>query len=123
MTTDRIYQRRVLPDVALKLMVQGFGTVFDPIVLQAFITCMGAYPIGSLVRLSNMKLAVVTHYGKESLMDRPFLCFIENESPRQINLMEPQFSDLKILRSEFPEDHNVSVPEFLYESRKVFEKS
>lgn len=118
MTTDRIYQRRVLPDVALKLMAQGFGTIFDPVVLQAFITCMGAYPVGTLVRLSSDELAVVTRYGKESLMDRPVVFKIEESLVRSLDLMDKNLRHLKILRSEFPEDHNVSIPDVLQEARK-----
>jgi HD-GYP domain-containing protein (c-di-GMP phosphodiesterase class II) len=118
MTTDRIYQRRVLPDVALKLMVQGFGTVFDPFVLQAFITCMGAYPVGTLIRLSTKGLCVVTHYNATSHMDRPFVYVLD--TGEHINLMDPLHRELKILRSEFPEDHNVSISDVLESARKEF---
>lgn len=109
MTTDRIYQRRMLPDVALKIMSQGFGSIFDPLVLQVFITCMGAYPVGSLVRLSDDRMAVVESYDEGSEMDRPRLRLLE--SKEEINLMDPQHLNLRILRSEFPEDHGVNSNE------------
>jgi HD-GYP domain-containing protein (c-di-GMP phosphodiesterase class II) len=116
MTTDRIYQRRVLPDVALKIMSQGFGTVFDPVVLQAFITCMGAFPVGSLVRLSDQRLAFVVRYHEKSQLDRPIL-YLFQETPRVIiDLMSPEAKDLKIIRSEFPEDHELDAYEVMRES-------
>lgn len=110
MTTDRIYQRRVLPDVALKIMSQGFGTIFDPIVLQAFITCMGAFPVGSLVRLSDERLALVTQYQKHSKIDRPVVQIISKDKLfEKIDLSSTENKDLKIVHSEFPEDHGLDL--------------
>jgi len=119
MTTDRIYQKRMLPDMALRIMAQGFGTVFDPVVLQAFITSMGAYPVGSLVYMSNKKLALVYQYSYKSAVDRPQIVFIENCPHNKIDLMAPENRSLKILHSEFPEDHDIEIHEIL---RQVHEE-
>lgn len=113
MTTDRIYQRRVLPDVALKIMSQGFGNIFDPTILQAFITSMGAYPVGSLVRMNNDELAVVVKYDEKSSLDRPFISIVKSSHQEPINLMDEANKNLKILRSEFAEDHDVNIQDFL----------
>jgi putative nucleotidyltransferase with HDIG domain len=107
MTTDRIYQRRVLPDVALKIMSQGFGTIFDPTLLQAFVTAMGAYPVGSLVVLSDQSMAVVVRYSDNSALDRPELVRVIPQEHHSFNLMDRQFHELKIVRSAFPEDHDI----------------
>lgn len=107
MTTDRIYQRRLLPDVALKIMSQGFGHIFDPLVLQAFITCMGAFPVGTLVRLSNEQLALVIRYEETSKIDRPVVRLVE--SRMDLDLSEKRNIHLKILRSEFPNDHQIDL--------------
>ncbi len=107
MTTDRIYQRRVLPDVALKLMSQGFGTVFDPTLLQAFVTAMGAYPVGSLVMLSDQSMAVVIRYPDNSPVDRPEVVRVIPQEHELLNLMKAELAELKIIRSAFPEDHDV----------------
>lgn len=110
MTTDRIYQRRILPDLALKIMAQGYGTIFDPVVLQAFITSMGAYPVGTLVLLSDESLAIVHQYHESSRLDRPIVKRLpyETSSP-EVDLMSPENSELRIVRSEFPEDHGIEV--------------
>jgi HD-GYP domain-containing protein (c-di-GMP phosphodiesterase class II) len=109
MTTDRIYQRRILPDLALKIMAQGYGTIFDPVVLQSFITGMGAYPVGSLVRLSDHSLAIVTDYHESSPIDRPIVHRLPMRSHNPIDLSEKENSSLRILRSEFPEDCGVEI--------------
>lgn len=113
MTTDRIYQRRVLPDVALKILAQGFGTIFDPVALQAFITSMGAYPVGTLVRLSDQRLAVVIGYYGDSALDRPQIVVMQKETEGPINLMDAPHQNIRILKSEFPEDHSIKISEIL----------
>lgn len=113
MTTDRIYQRRMLPDVALRIMSQGYGTIFDPVVLQAFVTSMGAYPVGSLVRMSDNRLAVVVKYSEKSQIDRPTLVFCDHQERHEIDLMSEQNLELKILHSEFPEDHGIDLKSYL----------
>lgn len=109
MTTDRIYQRRVLPDVALRVMSSGFGTIFDPFVLQAFITTMGAFPVGSLVRLSTDELALVKSYNETAKLDRPVVYRFQKPFPDDLNLMDPLNHSIKILRCEFPEENGVHL--------------
>ncbi|GMR24109.1 MAG: HD-GYP domain-containing protein [Acidobacteriota bacterium] len=59
MTTKRIYQRQYLPDEAIALMYRFAGERYDPLLVKAFVNCMGIYPIGSTVALSTGELAVV----------------------------------------------------------------
>ncbi|HJS75607.1 MAG TPA: HD domain-containing phosphohydrolase, partial [Vicinamibacteria bacterium] len=59
MTTKRIYQRQYLPDEAIAVMHQGASTRYDPLLVKAFINCMGIYPVGSTVVLRSGELAVV----------------------------------------------------------------
>lgn len=109
MTTDRIYQRRILPDLALKIMAQGYGTIFDPVVLQAFITSLGAFPVGGLVRLSDQSLAIVHQYHKGSSLDRPVVKKLPYSDSKEIDLSAGEYEGLRILRSEFPEDHGIEI--------------
>jgi HD-GYP domain-containing protein (c-di-GMP phosphodiesterase class II) len=59
MTTKRIYQRQYLPDEAIAVMHQGAGTRYDPLLVKAFINCMGIFPVGSTVVLRTGEFAVV----------------------------------------------------------------
>ncbi|TVQ77390.1 MAG: HD domain-containing protein [Bradymonadales bacterium] len=103
MTTDRIYQRRLRPDMALRIMSKGYGCVFDPTVLQAFITAMGVYPAKTVVRLSNDKLAVVLHYSEKAALDRPTVQ--ELDPPFAVVDLSERNEDIRILHSESAEDH------------------
>jgi HD-GYP domain-containing protein (c-di-GMP phosphodiesterase class II) len=60
MTTKRIYQRQYLPDEAIAVMHAGASTRYDPLLVKAFINCMGIFPIGSTVVLRTGELAVVS---------------------------------------------------------------
>jgi len=66
MTTKRIYQRQYLPDEAIAVMHQGASTRYDPLLVKAFINCMGIYPIGSTVALRTGELAVVVDSNPDS---------------------------------------------------------
>lgn len=60
LTSGRVYVKRPLaPDEALRQMVQRAGTGFDAFLLRLFINCVGVFPIGTLVLLSNGETGVV----------------------------------------------------------------
>ncbi len=48
-----------VPADALRLMAGHTGRVYDPTLLQLFINLMGAYPVGSVLKLGDGTLAVV----------------------------------------------------------------
>lgn len=59
MTTKRLYQRQYLPDEAIAVMQEGAGERYDPLLVKAFINCMGIFPIGSTVAMTSGEIAVV----------------------------------------------------------------
>lgn len=59
MTSKRTYKQSILPSKALSLMFQQRGSQFAPSDVERFIKCVGVYPTGSLVRLTDGRTAVV----------------------------------------------------------------
>lgn len=57
-TSNRPYRHGWCPADSLRRMA-GWQGHFDPTVFQAFVKCLGIYPVGSLVRLHSQRLAVV----------------------------------------------------------------
>ncbi|HBR17452.1 MAG: hypothetical protein A3G39_00575 [Deltaproteobacteria bacterium RIFCSPLOWO2_12_FULL_43_16] len=60
LTTLRVYQRPYHPVDAIKVMSSMSGKHFDPNTLKAFIAMVGAYPIGTAVRLSTNEVGIIT---------------------------------------------------------------
>jgi len=66
-TSHRAYKQPWDPSNAIQMMSQWDGH-FDKNIFTAFVKTVGIYPVGSLVRLSSKRLAVVIEPGKESLL-------------------------------------------------------
>ncbi|MEX2365151.1 MAG: HD-GYP domain-containing protein, partial [Pseudohongiellaceae bacterium] len=58
MTSDRCYGTAKTSEQALKSILRERGTHFDSELSQAFVTCIGFYPSGSLVELAGGQLAL-----------------------------------------------------------------
>jgi HD-GYP domain-containing protein (c-di-GMP phosphodiesterase class II) len=67
-TSDRPYQRRIEPTEALRKLYGMANSHFREDLLQAFIRTIGIYPVGSLLRLDNGLLAVVTEVNRHNLL-------------------------------------------------------
>ncbi len=61
-TTRRAYRRAETPNRALRVLLNGAGTSYDPDFVRAFIHMMGVYPPGSLLEMDDGTLTMVTHH-------------------------------------------------------------
>ncbi len=59
MTSKRPYQEARTPEHAIRVLVKGMGSSFDPLLVKVFVDMMGLYPVGTLVRLASGELGVV----------------------------------------------------------------
>lgn len=59
LSADRVYKSGMSPTQAFRILLQGAGKHFDADLVSKFIKCLGVYPIGSLVILSNKRLGIV----------------------------------------------------------------
>jgi len=69
LTSKRVYKEKFDPHEAIKLIYQGSGTKFDPRVVNHFIRIVGIYPIGSLVELSDGRIATVVGFSNSRLLE------------------------------------------------------
>ncbi len=91
MTSDRIYHRGIATDLALRMMYEQAGPTFGQELMEAFIRCVGIYPVGSLVELGNQALGLVIDAGEDTrLLPRVLLVRNADGSMRQ----EPAMVDL-----------------------------
>jgi len=63
MTTLRPYQQPMTPRGAVRRLLEASGSLYHPELLRAFALDLGPYPVGSLVRLSDNRIGLVTKVG------------------------------------------------------------
>jgi HD-GYP domain-containing protein (c-di-GMP phosphodiesterase class II) len=90
-TSNRPYKAGWDPAESLRKMAEWANGHFDPRVFQAFVKCMGIYPVGSLVRLSSGRIGVVIEQTAKSLTTpcvKVFFCMESNQRilPQVIDL-------------------------------------
>lgn len=109
MTTKRVYQEEFLPDEALRAMLRLAGEYTDPLIVRAFINCIGVFPVGSVVELSSNELAVVTRPATDrQSADRPWLRIVTDRNrspadPRPLDLSAPEADGIQIVGCVDPE--------------------
>ncbi|MFT6907334.1 MAG: putative nucleotidyltransferase with HDIG domain [Oleiphilaceae bacterium] len=118
-TNNRSYKEAIPSSVGMRMLLELSKTHFDEALVHQFIKCMGVYPTGSLVKLSNGFLAVVIAQNISSPI-KPLVKIIYNTkskayvNPKMLNLSTAKL-DLKILRYENPRDHDIYVNSFIPE--------
>lgn len=120
MTTNRVYQRALLPTQALKILMDNAGTKFDPLLVKAFVNTVGIYPVGSLLQMNTGELAIVTAVTKDpDKLALPTIKIVKDvngnviQKGLEVNLAE-QTSELKITEVVHPEDHGINVANILF---------
>jgi putative nucleotidyltransferase with HDIG domain len=103
-TSNRPYKAGWDPAESIRKMTEWSKGHFDETVFQAFIKSIGIYPVGSLVKLSTGRLAVVLEQSDKSLLTPRVKVFFSTKSqayiqPEVIDLSRPG-SSLKIVGRE-----------------------
>ncbi len=94
MTSDRPHRPRVDPNAALAIM-RGMEGQFDEDLLNQFIESVGVYPIGSVVRLTNGRLALVVDQNEQDYTRPRVWSFYDIGSQRVI---KPEDLDLRLCK-------------------------
>lgn len=119
-TADRCYHKGMPAAEALRKMWEWSTDHFDQKLLQAFMRCVGIYPVGSLVRLESGRLGVVVEQNEGSLLTPKLRVFF---STRSNGYIKPEFLDLgrklgngggdRIVSAEAPDKWGVDPQRFL----------
>lgn len=89
LTSQRAYRKAWSSSEAIEYMMGGAQTHFDYNILQAFLHTVAAYPVGTIVRLSNGDMAVVIkNYSDNILRPRVRLFSGESELGKEIDLAQ-----------------------------------
>lgn len=90
-TSNRPYKAGWDPAESLRRMADWCKGHFDERIFQAFVKCIGIYPIGSLVKLESGRLGVVIEQTGHSLLTPTVKVFFSTRSMSQI---PPELVDL-----------------------------
>ena len=98
LTTRRAYKRALAPATALRTIVEGGGTQLDPDLVQIFVSILGIFPAGSLLRLDTGEIAVVIAAGQSGESVRAAVAITAAgervEAPEPIDVTVDQVVDL-----------------------------
>lgn len=111
-TADRCYKAGMPSQKALKILHAEAPIKYDQDLVEQFIKCIGVYPVGSLVKLSSEKIAVVIKQNENHPLKPLVKVFYSVRSahylqPVEIDLLHSQYRVEKaVLASEFKLDFN-----------------
>lgn len=118
MTTRRIYQKQFLPDEAMAVMQKASGQRYDPLLVKAFINCMGVFPIGSTVLLTTGELAVVVESNPDPEKVHQPKAKVVTDVRKQlrdavlVDLSQPDQTHRAIVRCVDPEAYGINAAHY-----------
>jgi HD-GYP domain-containing protein (c-di-GMP phosphodiesterase class II) len=99
MTSARVYKNAISSKMSFNFIMSANETHFDPDICKIFIAGMGVYPPGSVVELSNGKVAAVAAMSGGNLL-QPKVVIKENGESRIIDLAQEKLFIKKSLDVE-----------------------
>ncbi len=96
MTSDRPYREAMTPNMAIKHLYSMKTTTFHPRYIESFIKCVGIYPVGCFVKLSDGSYGIVL----ENTPQAPLQPQIKIVFDSRLRATHPKYIDLAKLSSE-----------------------
>ncbi|GAB0111387.1 HD-GYP domain-containing protein [Pseudoalteromonas distincta] len=118
MTADRPHQDGDEPINVLRYLLAN-KKMFDSELVQHFIKCLGVHPVGTIVKLTNERLALVLEGNKLNPIKPKVKLFYNAKhnhyvTPKDIDLSD-ELEELKILASVKPADYQINLSRLLKE--------
>ncbi|WP_394222168.1 HD-GYP domain-containing protein [Alteromonas gracilis] len=121
LTADRVYKAGMSSQKAFSILISDAPSRLDQSLVMQFIKCLGVYPVGSLVLLSNEKLAMVVEQ-KDSPLTPLVKVFY---SVRNSHYLTPKDIDLSvdkaisIAKAVVASDYKIDVNAFFERSVSI----
>ena len=121
LTADRVYKPGMSSQRAFSILMSDAPTRLDQSLVQQFIKCLGVYPVGSLVLLSNDRLAMVLEQKDSPLTPLvKFFYSVRNNhylTPKDIDLSSDK--TVNITKAVVASDYKIDVNTFFERSVSI----
>ncbi len=97
----RSYKKDFPPKKIYNIMMDGKGTSFEPELLESFFRVLGVWPIGTIVSLSNRRIAIVRKTNEKDIFSPVVEVIYSKKNNKVIDLSE-KTTKLKITKSLNP---------------------
>ena len=102
----------------MRFILEGAGTIFDPELARVFLSTMGAYPVGTVVRLNTGELAVVKLPAERDTRQPTVRVFADSDAtplePYDVVLEDDE--ERRIVETLDPLEVGVDVPHVLHDT-------
>ncbi len=93
LTAARVYYNsQMAPDSAIRILLAKRGTVFNSVLVKAFVNMVGIFPIGTLLKLDTHEIGLVLHQTRDLMRPRVLMLNkcdgSEKETGTEISLVE-----------------------------------
>ncbi|WP_114764359.1 HD-GYP domain-containing protein [Vibrio rhodolitus] len=109
LTADRCYKRGMSSAEAFKILLSLAGHHLDKDLVYKFINCIGVYPVGSIVELSDGRVGIVWSSNQDEPLKPEVKCFYSRKYKRyvEVSYVDLKHSALKIDKAIAP--HNLEI--------------
>lgn len=118
LTADRVYKAGMSSQKAFSILMNEAPTRLDISLVQQFIKCLGVYPVGSLVLLSNERLAMVIEQNDSPLTPVVKVFYSVKQghylTPKDVDLSSDK--TLTISKAAIPSDYSIDINAFFERS-------
>ncbi|MCE9792257.1 HD-GYP domain-containing protein [Shewanella indica] len=114
LTATRCYKEAMSPAAAFKILLSLTPFHLDESLVYEFIRCIGVYPVGSLVQLSDGRVGIVWESKDRDVLHPIVKCFYSLKFKRytDVTMVDLQKSDLNIDRGVSPSSLDVDPKPF-----------
>ncbi len=117
MTTERIYQKAMKPDEALRKIISFSSKRYDPVLVKAFVSSVGLFPPGTIVELSDGSIAVVLKSNPQfENIERPIVKIVRSAGsvPNNSILNLSDNMSISIKRSLDMEETGINIAHYIF---------
>lgn len=120
LTAERVYKAGLTPIQAFKILTEGAGKSFDETLLTLFIQCIGVHPVGTLVKLTNQKVGIVSRSNPSNPLKPTVKVFYNAKHGRYIEVEDIDLAkgraDTELEAAVKPELFNLDLMRFFKNS-------